>query len=48
MTKSVSAERLRLNYETKEFSYYYLYKTYEEAREQAILKAIELINGRNI
>ena len=37
-----SAERLRLNYETKEFSYYYLYKTYEEAREQAILKAIEL------
>ena len=38
-----SAERLRLNYETKEFSYYYLYKTYEEAREQAILKALEII-----
>lgn len=27
---------------------YNRYNTYEEAREQAILKAIEIINGRNI
>ena len=37
-----SLKRLKESFEDKEFSYYNLYNSYEEAREQAILKTIEL------